>query len=116
MLLGKPLGCFLLSSLVLSLPAWPLSAQQFDFLIARVDLKIVDLGSSVRVEVVTTLSLTEIHRLSRIECDGSGNYHLGSLNQSFATNGLPKDQVITLSNPRPIRGSYVLRFYCSQVF
>ena len=33
MLLGKPLGCFLLSSLVLSLPAWPLSAQQFDFLI-----------------------------------------------------------------------------------
>ena len=33
MLLGKQLGCFLLSSLVLSLPAWPLNAQQFDFLI-----------------------------------------------------------------------------------
>ena len=33
MLLGKQLGCFLLSSLILSLLSWPLSAQQFDFLI-----------------------------------------------------------------------------------
>ena len=70
--------------------------------IDEVDLKTVDLGSIVRVQVAATLFWTEIHRLSRIECDGSGNHHLGSLNQSFATNGLPKDQVITLSNPRPI--------------
>ena len=33
MLLGKQTGYFLLSSLILSLLSWPLSAQQFDFLI-----------------------------------------------------------------------------------
>ena len=49
--------------------------------IDEVDLKTVDLDSIVRVQVTTTLFLTEIHRLSRIECDGSGNHHLGSLNQ-----------------------------------